>query len=257
MSIYHEQEFGLASLIAKERLTLERETHDFDHVIEAVLPANLATPLIIGIDGSVTAGKSFLSSRMDAFLRRQGIDCVVIHGDWYMSSRKRRTQEVEAATRGRYDMATFDMAVCNYEEIAATQAQVFDFLQSGNDSLNFKLSGAYSRDSGELDATIDLSITNKSIVIFEGTGVINSIMKPKFDLSIRLDVGTYDETVKRLCRRESEKEVSLRIPEEQVKKRYDLIDYRYDGYLRSRDSGYFDVLLDTSNEALTAIYKRN
>lgn len=257
MNTYYEQEFTLASLIKKEKLTLEKEIQDFDAVIEHILPKDLKTPLIIGIDGSVTAGKSFLSSRMEAWLTYRGIDCVVIHGDWYMSSRKTRMQEAKRALKGSYDITLFDQAVCDYEKITSLQKHIIDFLQSGEKTRELRVTGAYSRTTGELDDTIDLAITTRSVIIFEGTGVLNSAMKPGFDLAIRVDVATYDETIKRLYGRETEKEEPLRIPKKLVKQRYDLIDYRYDGYLRSRDSRYFDVLLDTSNITSTTIYTRN
>ncbi len=257
MSDYQEQEFTLADLIRKEGLILE-EALDPGGVIEAILPGEggLKPPLMIGIDGSVTAGKSYISSKIHEWLVQHGLDCVVIHGDWYMSPRKARAQEVEKAMQATYNIATYDEVACDYEKITAAQTNIFDFFQAGDDSYEFKLSGAYSRESGNLDGTIDIPITSQSVVIFEGTGVINSITSSKFDLAIRVDVGTYDETVRRLYERESQKDVSLRIPEPLVKQRYDHIDYRYDCYLRLRDSQFFDILLDTSDTSLIRMYRR-
>lgn len=251
-----EHEYTLAKLIEDEGLVRKKSIGNFDAVLEEILGAQPNVPMVVGIDGSVTAGKSFLSSHMERYLKRRNIDCVIVHGDWYMTSRERRMQEVRAAQKGSYDIRLFDRAVCNYEEIQNTQARIIEFFRSGQRACDFKITGAYSRETGLLDSTIHLDITNQTTVIFEGTGVLNASMKPGFDLSVRVDIDTYEETIKRLYARETEKEELQRIPEELVKQRYDLIDYRYDGYLRSRDSHYFDILLDTSDVSSTGLYLR-
>lgn len=260
MNNQNEQGFALNDLIEREQLQLCGEATDINGALDYIMPRNeegtIDSPLLIGIDGAVTAGKSFVATSLHAYLARMETDCVVVHGDWFMTSRSQRKLEIDKAMRGAYPISAYDAAACNFAELARTQQRIHSFLQAGHEVCEVEIPNAYNRATGELDQTINLELRRDSVTVFEGTGMLNSVMHQTFDLSVRVDVGTYQGTIERLAAREAEKNPAQRLAMAFIKERYDLIDYPYDQYLRSRDSQYFDVLLDTSNPTSIKVYKR-
>lgn len=253
------ENFALKDLILSEDLQLHSTVANFDAVFDEILPRDgdaIEAPLIVGIDGSVTAGKSFAANSLLTYLSRREIDRVAIHGDWFMSPRRQRGLEVEKAMKGSYDISDYDAAACDFNKLRDTLHSVKESIRSKNGRARIVVPGAYSRATGECDEYIDMALPEKPVVICEGTGVLSPIMSGLFDLCIRVDVGSYDETVRRLEERELEKVPSQRLDHAFVKGRYDLIDYPYDQYLRSRDRRNFDVLLDTSDVTAIGVYKR-
>jgi uridine kinase len=261
MSAFHKHEFTLSDLIERERLVLQGVATNTNAAFDLMIPRGkrgiITGPLLIGIDGSITAGKSYLATRLYDYLTQQYIDCVVIHGDWFMLSRERRKQEIEKAKHGSYLISEYDAVACNFDALAHAQKRIRDFLQTGQSHCDIKIPYAYNRDTGKLDKTIKLKLKKHSVMVIEGTGVVNAEMCQAFDVSIRVDVGTYEETIERLVTREDEKVPAQRLTKEFIKERYDLIDHPYDQYLRSRDSQCFDILLDTSDPASIKVYKRH
>lgn len=254
------ESFTLKDLVASENLRPHSKAADLNAVFDQIMANNSRgfseTPLLIGIDGSVTAGKSFTAKELFAYLSQRGANCVLIHGDWFMSRRERRKLEIDKAMQGLYKIADYDAAACNFDQLKEVQEQVTAFLRSGSSSTDIVVTNAYNRETGECDEEIRIRLPEKPIVIFEGTGVVGPMLHKAFDLSIRVDVNSYEEAVKRLEERELEKVPHQRLNPVFVKKRYDLIDYPYDQYLRSRDRENFDVLLDTSDVTSIKIYKR-
>lgn len=260
MSSRNEQGFALNDLIEREQLQLCGEATDIDVAFDYIIPKNeegtIDDSLLIGVDGSVTAGKSFVATSLHAYLTQRETDCVVVRGDWFMASRAERKLEIGKAMSGDYPISAYDVAACNFDELARTQQRIHSFLQAGHEACEIEIPNAYNRATGELDQTINLDLRRGSVAVFEGTGVLNSVMHQAFDLSVRVDVGTYQGTIERLAAREAEKNPAQRLAMAFIKERYDLIDYPYDQYLRSRDSQYFDVLLDTSNPISIKVYER-
>lgn len=254
------ENFTLKDLVASENLRLHSRVADlnaaFDQIIEKNSRGFFEVPLLIGIDGSVTAGKSFTAKELFAYLSQRGANCVLVHGDWFMFPRKQRKLEIDKAMRGSYEIADYDAAACNFDQLKEVQEQVKASLRSGSGSADIVVTNAYNRETGECDEEIRISLPEKSIVIFEGTGVFGPMLHEAFDLSIRVDVDSYEEAIKRLGERELAKAQHQRLDPVFVKRRYDLIDYPYDRYLRSRDRENFDVLLDTSDVTSIKVYKR-
>jgi hypothetical protein len=174
-----------------------------------------------------------------------------------MVSRAQRKKEIEKAAKGGYRISSYDAIACDFAALARTQARIRDFLNSGRDHDTIIIPNAYNRETGELDRTIRLELSETSVVVIEGTGVLGAEAEQIFDLSIRVDVGTYEETIRRLVARETEKALPQRLEEKFIKERYDLIDCPYDQYLRSRDSRYFEFLLDTSEPTAMRLYGRS
>lgn len=252
--------FTLDQLIQREGLLCSQEATDIESVFDSLMPKDaegkIAQPLIVGVDGAVTAGKSFTASRLTSYHRGQGYNCILIHGDWYMASREDRQLEAAKARSASYSILEYDHMNCDFDEIANTIGTIRRFFQTGEEALRTRVSHAYNRESGERNGHIDLQMESGSIVVVEGTGILNERISPLLDVRIRVDIGSYQETIRRLCQRELEKTQPNRLAKAFVQERYDLIDHRYDEYLRSRDSEYFDVLLDTTNPGLIKVYAR-
>ncbi len=255
--------FTLRDMIKKEKLTLSAQVGDLDLVFDRILPkdkkGNIVHPLIIGIDGSVTAGKTLISSRLNWYLQQRNIHSVLIHGDWFMASRSIRTKEIEKALKKNYSFATYDQISCDFKRIAQLQSHInkfFRVLPNTSKCYTIQIPQIYNRNTGKRDQKINLSIDKDAIVIFEGTGILNSRMHSMFDISMRIDINTYKETVRRLLQRETQKD-HHQLSKEFITKRYKSIDFPYDGYLRSRDSTYFNFLLDTSDPTSMKIYARS
>lgn len=254
------EDFVLKDLVASESLQLYSRAADLNSAFNQIMPrdshGSIQAPLLVGIDGSVTAGKSFTAKRLFDYLSQHGIACVLIHGDWFMSPREQRNLEVKKATQGPYEIANYDAAACDFDKLEDVQYEIQEFLRGKNGSTKIVVPNAYNRTTGECDKEISIILPERPIVIFEGTGVLGPVLHKAFDLTIRVDVSSYEEAIKRLGKRELEKALSQRLDPAFVKNRYDLIDYPYDQYLRSRDRKYFDILLDTSNLDSIKIYKR-
>ena len=252
--------FTLDQLIKREGLVCGQEATDIESIFDSLMPKDtegkITQPLIVGIDGAVTAGKSFTASRLTSYLRSQGYDCTLIHGDWYMASREDRQLEAAKAKSESYSILEYDHMNCDFDEIANTIGAIRNFFQTNGELLSTRVSHAYNRESGERDGHVDLQVEGGSIVVVEGTGILNERISPLLDVRIRVDIGSYQETIRRLCHRELEKIPPNRLAETFVQERYDLIDHRYDQYLRSRDSGHFDALLDTTDSNLIKVYAR-
>ncbi|EDK72574.1 hypothetical protein TM7_0283 [candidate division TM7 genomosp. GTL1] len=165
-------------------------------------------------------------------------------------------REIARAKSASYSILNYDHMNCNFGEIGDTISLIRHFYLTDDELLEARVSNVYNRESGKRNAYVDLQIEKQTIVIVEGTGVLNEHISSLLDLRIRVDFGSYQETIKRLCRREAEKIQGPRLAEAFVRERYDLIDGRYDQYLRSRDSKFFDVLLDTGKLTSIKIYTR-
>jgi uridine kinase len=254
------ENFALKDLVASESLQLYSRAADLDSAFDRIMPRDsgdfIKAPLLVGIDGSVTAGKSFTSKGLFNYLSQHGVACVLIHGDWFMSPREQRKLEVEKATRGSYEIADYDAVACNFDALEVVQHEVKEFLRGKSDCAEIVVPNAYNRATGECDKEISIALPKKPVVIFEGTGVLGPVLHKAFDLTIRVDINSYEEAIKRLGERELEKASSQRLSPVFIKNRYSLIDYPYDQYLRSRDRKNFDVLLDTSCLGSVKIYKR-
>lgn len=254
------ENFALKDLIASENLKLCSNAADLDAAFGQILHQNdnraIETPLLVGIDGCVTAGKSYTAERFCAYLTRRNVNCVLIHGDWFMSPRRQRKLEVERAMKGSYDISDYDAAACDFDKLREVLHQVKQSIRDKSGSTKITVPNAYNRATGVCDKEINIVLPENPIFIFEGTGVLGPAMYKTFDLSIRVDVDSYEEAVRRLEERELEKITSQRLDPAFVKERYDLIDYPYDQYLRSRDRRNFDVLLDTSDVTAIKIYRR-
>lgn len=254
------ENFALKDLIASESLQLYSRAADLDSAFDQIVPRDsrdsIQAPLLVGIDGSVTAGKSFTAKGLFDYLSRRGVACVLIHGDWFMSPREQRKLEIEKATQGSYEIADYDAAACNFDKLEDVQREVQEFLRGKSGSANIVVTNAYNRTTGECDKEISITLPERPVVIFEGTGVLGPVLHKAFDLTIRVDVDSYEEAIKRLGKRELEKALPQRLNPTFVKSRYDLIDYPYDQYLRFRDRKNFDILLDTSNLDSIKIYKQ-
>jgi uridine kinase len=252
--------FTLEGLISREHLTVHDTVTSAAAAFDLVLPKDemglIRRPLIVGIDGSVTAGKSFLATALQSYLTGENIDCVIVRGDWFMVSRERRKKEIEKAKKGDYAILDYDAVACDFTTLARIQERIHKFLKSGRARDRVLIPNAYNRATGKLDKTIQLDLNGDSVVVVEGTGVLNAEANRTFDLSIRVDVSTYKETVRRLNVREFEKTAMQHLEESFIKERYNFIDYPYDQFLRSRDSRYFDILIDTSEPTLLKLYKR-
>jgi uridine kinase len=247
-------------LIASERLQLSSIEPDLNSIFDKIVIRNsrgfIKAPVLIGIDGSVTAGKSFTANKLYTYLLQHNMNCVLIHGDWFMSPRRQRKLEIEKAARESYAIADYDTAACQFDKLKEVQDQIQEFVQGKNDNPKIVISNAYDRATGECDKTISMTLPEDPIIIFEGTGILGPSLYRAFDLSIRVDIDSYEGAIERLEARELEKESLQRLDPAFVKRRYDLIDYPYDMYLRSRDRKNFDVLLDTSASPLIKIYHR-
>ena len=260
MKTLNDDQFTLTDLIKKEKLVPLAELPNMAAVFELVIPklpnGVLKAPLLVGVDGSVTAGKTHTAASLKEYAKRSGTDAILIHGDWFMAPRSVRQQETEQAVRGSYSNEKYDIRNCDFPAIGRVYKQICDFLQTNDSTGAVTIPNAYDRNTGLCDKTITLQLNRQSIIVFEGTGVLRAGMNPRFDIAIRVDINTYDQTIERLMSRESEKNPTHRLDETFVKQRYDLIDLHYDQYLRNRDSSIFDILLDTSDPDLMKLYTK-
>lgn len=253
-------QFTLSSLIASEELFLTVEADSLEGVFDSLFVTQTQNGLrrkCIGIDGAVTAGKSFITKELAVYLRNHSLSPLVIHGDWFMFDRSVRKLEMQKAMHSDYDIAEYDVVACNFTAVDDILRKIHTFFRSGKESELLTLKGMYNRDTGLADASVDLELRHDMTLLFEGTGVLTRERRSFFDSAIRVDVGTYEETLARLELREQEKDVNQRLSATFLKRRYDLIDFRYDTYLRERDRGDFDFLVDTTDTSALKLYRRD
>ena len=254
--------FSMNSLITTENLSVvNKDFSSLSDAIEDILPHDNAKgvthPLLIGIDGPVTAGKTYCAEIVAQIASRHTLNFHVIHYDWFMSPRNLRAKEIENFRSGNH---TFE----HYDRIAYDAGRMEALLEKLQHALKFRdqeffeytINPAYDRLTGECKNLISNSISTDSVVVVEGGGVLNSRFYDFFDISIRLDMGDTKEMIKRLYEREKHKNGN-KLSLDFVKERFLSLDYHFDNYLRHRDKSYFDFLIDTTDLSQPKLFIRD
>lgn len=244
--------FTLDSLIEnKHLLEMQKNFSDILEVVEYILPRdsknNIAHPLLIGIDGSVTAGKTYCTQVLKQIALKHQLPHHAIHCDWFMSPRSIRAQEIERAQSKDYSFEKYDNITCDFKRIKDLLSQIHNFVESKKEQyLEYTINPAYDRLSGECKNIIHNSIHIDSIVTIDGGGLLNAECHKFFDVSIRLDISDTQEVIDRLHKRETNKG-SEQLSSKFITERYLKLDFPFDNYLRSRDRAYFGFLINTTD----------
>ena len=263
MSMSYKNENNIVNLIKRESLQkiedMSGNLYDaFNYIIPRDETQKIIRPCIIGIDGPVTAGKTCSAYALKDIVEKTGRPFHTIHCDWFMSSRSARAREIIEAQKSGYSFEDYRYLACDFRRIKELVLLLRQFLLNDGDGHDFTytIRPAYDRETGECNRIIHGVVAANSVILVEGGGLLNEELFTLFDLAIRLDVSSTEETLNRLRDREKQK-ADRSLDLSFMTERYFLLDLPFDNYLRIHDSSYFDILIDTTKMNDIKLFKRS
>lgn len=225
----------------------------YEAIADIVASSDPAT--VIAIDGPSNAGKTSLTKAIAAHYEACGIPVSLIPLDYFLTDRETRNRIVQA-------MASESLTIDGYSDVAWEQERYRESikrakeiaLQASKAIGLVSIDNAYNRLTGRKDSSHSIPIQTGGIILTEGVG-IHAHHDDLFDIRVRVDTHHPDTLLRRVLGREQEKPLGTRLPEDYLRRRYDLIDGPHTSHLRSK-SPEADYVLDTSNFEAMTLYRR-
>lgn len=170
-------------------LPIIRRCNTFHHVHNAIARVDTSRPVIIGVNGVDTAGKSMFAGGLETYLRCRGLRPRVIHMDDFHNCREiryRGRDEIDSYIHHAFNLdllATDLLAPVSRGERVDTELTLLDLERD-----------TYTRKKR-------FRIDPDSVVIVEGTLLYREPLNDFFDFRIFLDIG-FDEVLRRAEKRD-------------------------------------------------------
>lgn len=219
--------------------------------------APVTVPILIGVDGPSTGGKTSVTESLTAFYDAQGIAVSVLPVDFFLTNRDVRTRLNTQIRAGEMDVNDYSLEAWDHE-------RYHTFLETAKE-IAMRTSGtpeclvvpnAYNRETGLQDHTELVTIRPGSVLIAEGTG-IHAIHDDILDFTVRVDVHDVGTLLDRVVKREEKKPVGKRLDTDFLLERYKTTDVPHTNFLRRASAGRADVVVDTSNLTRLTVYKNH
>lgn len=209
---------------------------------------------IVAIDGPSNSGKTSLTRALVDFYKRQGIPVSFIPLDYFLTDRATRNGINQAISGGLLPIADYSAAGWEQERYRETVLLAKQITESSSASYTLSIPHVYDRQTGTKESTQSVIIHPGSILVTEGVG-IHAYHGEFFDSKIRVDANSNDILLRRVLERERQKpEGALRLPDDFLQTRYEIVDAPHTDYLRMNTPNA-DFVVDTSNFDGMLLYK--
>jgi len=215
-------------------------------------------PLIIGVDGPSTGGKTSITDALVSHYQAKDIPVAVMPVDFFMTDRDVRARLTEEIKLGDLGPDEYSLQAWDHEKYNVHLHAARDIIArpAGSPTETLIIPQAYSRLTGKQDQVQAIEVSPGGVVIAEGTG-IHVFHDEAFDRTVRVDVRSTQTLLERLKTREHLKPVENRLSDEYLIRRYGITDVPNTNFLRRASAGRADYVVDTTNVAELRLYKNN
>lgn len=230
------------------------EFDTYESICAEIAPPNC--PLIIGIDGPASGGKTTIAKALKHFYSEKNIPVAVLPLDLFMTEREVReklNQKISSRVISieEYSLKAWDHKRYRYFLEAARKI----IMQKSDTKQTLTIPNTYNRKNGKHDQETTITLSPAGVLITEGTG-IHALHENFFDLKIRVDVNNTQILLDRVVARENIKPSEQRLAADYLLQRYCTTDLPHALYLRKVTAGKADFVIDSSDLPIS-LYKNH
>ena len=205
--------------------------------------------LIIGIDGPTGSGKTSFANELKQKIQKYNKNVYVMQLDWFLRARNDREDVIDDYIYGRISIEEYTYIAWEYEEYQKNLNIISKILRTKKSGQVQKvcIKNIYDRSSGLKNKEEILKLNNKSIIIIEGTDIINEDNRELIDICIKINIDNTDILLERILAREEMKKVTTKMSSSFILNRFYGLDVAHTIYVKNRNSSLYDYYINNSN----------
>lgn len=200
---------------------------------------------IIGINGPTCAGKTIFSQHLAEQLSSR-LPAVELSLEWFLYDRDKRAQLIEDIATNAKAIPEVTASAWDVNRYVAT-LQKLKSMDGKAYSQRLKLDNLYDRTSGKQQMRVNLNVPYSGYLIVEGVSVLDIPDPTLIDCYIRLDVDNDHQLIQRIIAREASKPTTKRLPDEFLRRRYEIVDLNHMRYLRKISHNFNKYIINTTD----------